>query len=135
MKYIKNLAPGSRVIWRYLALKFQLKNREGIIPCNSGQVWKMFAQLNGVDCDQFNTNQRVSGRDFLQRIRRTRQKLHRKVSIPTPRSSRALRLEIQRKIGSKELYIGEKIAPRSLDQIRLMKAEGLLIRRWQCMGG
>jgi hypothetical protein len=112
LKFIRNLAPGSRVIWRYLALKFHLKTKKGIIPTNAGQVLKTFATLNGVDCNKFNTNHRVSGRDFLQRIRRARQKIHRKVSIPTPRSSRALRAEIQRKLGCKELYVGEKIAPK-----------------------
>lgn len=106
------MAPGSKVIWRYLAFKFHVKNKNGITPRNAGQVLQKYAELNGVNVTQFNTSERVSGRDFLQRVRRARLKLSIKVSIPTPRPARALRKEIQRKLGSKELYIGERIAPK-----------------------
>lgn len=112
LNFIRNLAPGSKVIWRYLAFKFHVKNKNGITPKNAGQVLQKYAEQNGVNVNQFNTSERVSGRDFLQRVRRARLKVSKKVSIPTPRPARALRKKIQRKLGSKELYIEERIAPK-----------------------
>lgn len=112
LNFIRNLAPGSKVIWRYLAFKFHVKNKNGITPKNAGQVLQKYAEQNGVNVNQFNTSERVSGRDFLQRVRRARLKVSKKVSIPTPRPARALRKKIQRKLGSKKLYIGERIAPK-----------------------
>ena len=39
--------------------------------------------------------------------------MHRKVSIPTPRTAKKLHAEIRRKITSEELYVGKTISPKS----------------------
>lgn len=83
-----------------------------ISPKNSGQVMKVLAENNGIDTSKFNTQMRVSGRDFLQRVRRAKIKYCPKVSIPTPRPVRQLQNEVNEKVKTNELYIGEKIVPK-----------------------
>ena len=112
LKYLGSVPAGAKVSWRYLAIKFHLKNKHGVMPSNAGQVLLAFAKANGINSDKFNTCRRVSGRDFIQRIRRSKQKIYKKVSIPTPRSAMKMRREIQGKLGRKELYIGEKLLPK-----------------------
>lgn len=38
LTYMKKLPSGSKVIWRYLAIKFHVKNKSGQFPKNAGQV-------------------------------------------------------------------------------------------------
>jgi hypothetical protein len=66
----------------------------------------------GVNTHKFNTGKIISGRDYVQRVRRAKQKLYKKISIPTTRPTSTLHKSIQRKLPTKELYIGEKIAPK-----------------------
>lgn len=114
-KYIKSLKPGSRVSWRNLSIKFDVKNQKGLRPSNAGQVLMEVANSLGIDVPRFNKDQRISGSDYFQRIRRARHKLlYRKVSIPTPQPTRKLHTEIRQKITSGELYVGENIAPKTM---------------------
>lgn len=81
-----------------------------------------FATQNVIDTDQFNECKRVSGRDFLLRIRRSRQKNYRNILIPTPRPARKLMEEVHSKLENRELYIGEKIAPKMFKTNRIDKS-------------
>jgi hypothetical protein len=112
LKYIKTLPTGAKVSWRNLAIKFNLTNKNGIRPSNGGQVLLEYAKKMGANTHKFNTEKRISGRDYVQRVRRAKQKLYKKISIPTTRPTSTLHKAIQRKLQTKELYIGEKIAPK-----------------------
>lgn len=46
LTYMKKLPSGSKVIWRYLAIKFHVKNKSGQFPKNAGQVLMTFATQN-----------------------------------------------------------------------------------------
>ena len=70
-KYLGSVPSGSKVTWRYFAITFQLKNKHGVMPSNAGQVLLAFTKANGINTDKFNTCRRVSGRDLVQRIRRS----------------------------------------------------------------
>lgn len=112
IEFLQNVKPGSAIVWRSLALKFNLRNRNGNIPQNSGQIMKVLAEINGIDTSKLNTQIRVSGRDYFQRVRRAKMRFCPKVSIPTPRPVRKLQNEVKEKIQTNELYIGEKIVPK-----------------------
>ena len=71
LKYLGFVPSGSKVTCRYFAIKFQLKNKHGVMPSNAGQVLLAFTKANGINTDKFNTCRRVSCRDFVQRIRRS----------------------------------------------------------------
>ena len=74
----------------------------------------------GIDVSRFNTEKRISGRDYVQRIRRARHKLlYKKVSIPTSQPTRKLHSEIRRRLTNKEIYVGEKIAPKTYKRNRI----------------
>lgn len=85
----------SKISWRELSVKFNLSNKKGAIPPNGGQVLAEFAKTLGVNVHQFNPEQRLSGRDYIQRVRRARHKLYKKVSIPTLRPTKHLQSAIQ----------------------------------------
>lgn len=85
IEFLQNVKPGSAIVWRSLAQKFNLRNRNGNIPQNSGQIMKVLAEINGIDTSELNTQIRVSGRDYFQRVRRAKMRFCPKVSIPTPR--------------------------------------------------
>ena len=122
-KYITSLKPGSRISWRNLSIKFDVRNKIGSRPSNAGQVLMEVAKSFGIDVSRFNADQRLSGRDYIQRVRRARHKLmHKKVSIPTPRPTRKLHAEIRRKITSGELYVGKNIAPKSWKRNKISKS-------------
>lgn len=94
-KYTMALPSDSKVSWRELSVKFNLSNKKGAIPPNGGQVLAEFAKTLGVNVHQFNPEQRLSGRDYIQRVRRARHKLYKKVSIPTLRPTKHLQSAIQ----------------------------------------
>ena len=74
-KFIEALPSNSKVSWRQIGIKFGLKNKAGLPPSNAGQVMMEAAKSLGIDVSRFNTEKRISGRDYVQRIRRARHKL------------------------------------------------------------
>uniref|UniRef100_A0A8W8NYK1 Uncharacterized protein n=1 Tax=Magallana gigas TaxID=29159 RepID=A0A8W8NYK1_MAGGI len=73
------------------------------------------AKSLGIDVSKFKTENRISGRDYAQRIRRARHKLmYEKVSIPpASQPTRKLHTEIRRRLNNQEIYVGELIAPKT----------------------
>lgn len=55
-----------------MAIKFNVLNKEGHRPSNVGQVLLEAAKSLGVNTDHFNTIVMVSGRDYLQRVKRAK---------------------------------------------------------------
>ena len=103
------------------------------MPSNAGQVLLAFTKANGINTDKFNTCRRVSCRDFVQRIRRSKQKINKKVSVPTPRSVMKTRREIQGKLGRKNSIYVRELLPKQLQPIKLIPQAILLPRISRCM--
>lgn len=95
-----------------------MRNKKGARPPNGGQVLAKFAKTLSVNVHQFNPEQRLSGRDYIRRVRRARQKLFKKVLIPIPTPTKHSQSAIQ-KIETKEFYIGEKIAPKIIKRNKI----------------
>ena len=108
---LQRFPPNKPINWTRLAKKYNL-TRQGQVPPNAGQVLMQYAKSKGVDVYTFNKSKRVSGRDYLRRVRRSKIKLKHRISIPTVRSSRELKKIIKNKLTTNELNIGEKIAPK-----------------------
>lgn len=88
------------VVWRHLPFTFRVKNKNGIIPQKTGQ--------DGGHADQINQYESINGRNFAQRVRRSKQRKlqnYKYVSIPTPRPARELRNEVQQKLDSMQRYL------------------------------
>ena len=77
------------------------------------------AKSLGIDVSRFNTEKRISDRDYVQRIRRARHKLLYKVSISTSQPTSKLHSEIHRRLNNKVIYVGEKIARKRTKEIEL----------------
>lgn len=83
LKIIEALPSGFKISWRDLGIRFQVKNKSGLRPSNTGYVLMEAAKSLGIEVSKFNNKQRISGRDYAQRIKRARHKLmYKKVSIP-----------------------------------------------------
>lgn len=119
-KFMTALPSGSKVSWRNLGIKFDVRNKSGARPSNAGQVLMEAAKSIGINITMFNTEKRVSGRDYIQRVRRARHKLlYKKVSIPASQPTRKLHTEIRRRLNNKDIYVGEKIAPKTYRRNRI----------------
>lgn len=80
---------------------------------NGGQVLMNYAKTQGVNVNTFNPAKRVSGRDYLRRVRRSQIKIGKsRISIPSSRSAKKIKSIIKMKLKTQEINIGEKIAPK-----------------------
>lgn len=103
-----------------MAIKFNVLNKKGLRPSSADQVLPEAAKTLGVNTDHFNTNVRVSGRDYMHRVKRARHKLlYKAVSIPTPWPPRLLHRKIRRRQINRKLYVGEKIAPKVIKRNKI----------------
>lgn len=85
-----------------------------------------------INTDQFNTNVRVNGRDYMQRVKRDRHKLlYKAVSIPTRRATRLLHREIRRRLNNRELYVGGGIAPKVIKKNKITATGHLQDTVWK----
>lgn len=112
LKEVQALPSHKTVSWTALAKKYDVKNSKGVRPGNAGQVLFHYAKQSGIDVFKFNKHKRISGRDYFRRVRRSKQKLVKRLSIPSSRPVQRLKKTIRDKITSGELYLGEQIAPK-----------------------
>ena len=70
MEEIKSKEPGAIVNWSALARKYEVKI-EDRFPKNGGQILYENAKSKGINVYQFNPHTRLSGRDYLRRVRRS----------------------------------------------------------------
>ncbi|VDI03369.1 Hypothetical predicted protein [Mytilus galloprovincialis] len=108
---VKSTTPGSKVNWQYLARKYNVLNKNGIRPLNGGQVLKQFAQDNGVNIHSFNPQSRVSGRDYIRRVRRAKKRLTKRQSIPSVKTANNIKSIVKKKLDTGVINIGKKIIP------------------------
>lgn len=125
---MKNMEPGAKVNWSAMAKKYNVKIN-GEVPKNAGQVLLEFAKCNEIDTTRFNTEKRISKRDYLRRIRKSKKKIslkNKNISLPTPRTIALIKKDMKQKLQSGELYIGEKVAYKNITKTSL-SANGELI--------
>ncbi|CAC5365492.1 unnamed protein product [Mytilus coruscus] len=106
---------GSDINWTLMAKKYNLQIN-GKFPANAGQVILEYARKQGINTQTHNKGKRVSSRDYLRRIRRAKNTIYmrnKQHSLPTPRTGKAIKEDVKRKLQSGELYIGVKIAEKT----------------------
>ncbi|CAC5364623.1 unnamed protein product [Mytilus coruscus] len=123
---IKFLMEIGIVNWTRLAKKYDVTNTiTGNKPQNAGQVLFMFVKANGIDIMSFNKHKAVSGRDILRRVRRPKKKILKKLSIPTPRSSKNFKEVIKQKLADGTIYLGNQIARKTVISSSISKEGNL----------
>ncbi|CAC5358495.1 unnamed protein product [Mytilus coruscus] len=89
---LSTIEEGQTINWTSMARKHNFKNLNNKMPLNSGQILMAYAKEQGIDVYKFNKQSRVSGRDYLRRVRRAKKRLLKtNISINTPRSAKILR--------------------------------------------
>ena len=91
-----------------------IQTKNGVFPLNGGQILKEFAKQNGINTNHFNNHVRVSGRDYLRRVRRAKKRLTSKVAIPSNRSSKHIKAIVKEKVSIGDFNIGRKIVPTAI---------------------
>lgn len=122
---IQSYPSNKPINWSRLAKKYDVKC-QGKQPMNGGQVLMNYAKTQGVNVNTFNPAKRVSGRDYLRRVRRSQIKIGKsRISIPSSRSAKKIKSIIKMKLKTQEINIGEKIAPK-LSKINKIDTNGKL---------
>lgn len=122
---IKSYPPNKPINWSRLAKKYDVKC-QGKQPMNGGQVLMNYAKTQGVNVNTFNPAKRVSGRDYLRRVRRSQIKIGKsRISIPSSRSAKKIKSIIKMKLQTQEINNGEKIAQK-LSKINKIDTNGKL---------
>ncbi|CAG2233515.1 unnamed protein product [Mytilus edulis] len=101
---------GSDINWTLMAKTYNLQIN-GKFPANAGQVILEYARKQGINTQTHNKEKRVSSRDYLRRIRRAKNTIYmrnKQHSLPTPRTGKAIKEDVKRKLRSGELFIGSR---------------------------
>ncbi|XP_071149927.1 uncharacterized protein [Mytilus edulis] len=132
---ISTIEEGQIINWTSMARKHNFQNLNNKMPLNSGQILMAYAKEQGIDIYKFNKQSRVSGRDYLRRVRRAKKRLLKtNISLNTPRSAKILRGIVKEKVESGEINIGKKIAPKTFLTTTINK-EGNLIEKSKTVYG
>ena len=104
--------------WREIASTFEIKNENGQLVRNGGQVVQKFAISLGVDVE------------INARLRRAKRKLPDfNVAFTPTRSARDISVSVQEKVLSGELDIGKSVAPKTFTCKVLQLTDGTLVEK------
>ncbi|CAH1259109.1 Hypp2154 [Branchiostoma lanceolatum] len=108
------------VNWTQLAMKHGVKDNNGKVPSNAGQLVKLWLESEGVKTDRFKT------RTTHQIVRRARLRLatDRKISVPKKRTESQLSEALKECIRNGEVSIGEYIVPKEYKTYFVSKETG-----------
>lgn len=131
LKEMRETPEGQIVNWTEKAKKYHLRIN-GKFPLNGGQVMAQYAKENAINIASFNST--IRSVQHGKRVRRFKKKVIGNVSVPTPRSGLRLKEEMRRKLSSGEIYIGEKVTPKTCSSNTINKAGELEVSNLQIYG-
>lgn len=100
------------VNWSELARSYNVKNKDGEIANNGGQIVKEWLKSVGVDVNKF---KRVHNSDESEHVRRKKRRgIGGEITMPTQVSPEKLREMAKEKIESGEYTIGQRIVPKKV---------------------
>ena len=117
---------GAVINWSDIARRYNVCIN-GIKCANGGQVLKNYAQINGIDVDNFNLDAKISGRDYTKQRRQKKKLENTTISLPSAPSSKSLKIELQNRISNGEYLIGDKIVPNT--NTKLVYKHGTLVEK------
>ncbi|XP_019624951.1 PREDICTED: uncharacterized protein LOC109470439 [Branchiostoma belcheri] len=128
---VMDLDENTEVNWTQLAIKYNIKGKDGKLPGNAGQLVKLWLQSQGVDTERF------KGKPTGDRIRRARLRIGTdpKITMPTSRTENQIRKELRVLIKEGEVTIGESIVPKEYVTYNMNKAENKIETKVTVIGG
>ena len=112
---VENYEIGTYINFTKLSQKFQMKNKAGALPSNSGQVVKEFLEKKGIDLKKF--DYKGKGKTITRRSKRRINGT--KVSMPTEPTNKKIKQNMKTKISSGDYTIGELITPQSFEILKI----------------
>ncbi|XP_066917211.1 uncharacterized protein [Clytia hemisphaerica] len=115
LEKVRGLPYGSALNFTKLADEFKLKNAQGKVPGNAGQVVRTFLERNGVDLSDF-----VIFGNNTRRIRKAKIRiLDSDVAVPVEESTLELNANLKSLIKEGRYSVGKLIVPQEFDYISI----------------
>ena len=112
---VENYEIGTYINFTKLSQKFQMKNKAGALPSNSGQVVKELLEKKDIDLKKF--DYKGKGKTIMRRSKRRINGT--KVSMPTEPTNKKIKQNMKTKISSGDYTIGELITPQSFEILKI----------------
>ena len=124
LEEVNSYADGTVINWSALARQYQVKNKNGELAKNGGQIVQEYLKSQGVDVAKF--KKRGLQEDEGSRIRKKmKRSAGGEITVPCPVTNENLKEKLNQKILSGEYNVGELIVPR---QVRLAQLCHIITR-------
>ena len=124
LEEVNSYADGTVINWSALARQYQVKNKNGELAKNGGQIVQEYLKSQGVDVSKF--KKRGLQEDEGSRIRKKmKRSAGGEITVPCPVTNENLKEKLNQKILSGEYNVGELIVPR---QVRLAQLCHIITR-------
>ena len=113
---VNGYADETLVNWSELARRFQIKNKNGELAQNGGQIAMEWLKSEGVNVKRFRKKRRA-GNDANIR-RKLRKGAGSEITLPCPETNGKVLKKMQEKVLSGEIHVGEPIVPRKVINLK-----------------
>lgn len=118
LEEVNSYADGTVNNWSALARQYQVKNKNGEVAKNGGQIVKEYLKSQGVDVTKF--KKRGLQEDEGSHIRKKKKRsAGGEITVPCPVTNENLKKKLNQKILSGEYNVGELIVPRQVGLAQL----------------
>ena len=108
---VENYPDNMVINWSTLARKHNIKNTQGEIAKNGGQIAKEWLKSVGVDVNRF--KRKLDGNE--EKVRRKKLRGHGgEISVAVPQTTESVKADMKEKILSGEYTVGQQIVPRKV---------------------
>ena len=113
LEEVNSYADGTVINWSALARQYQVKNKNGELAKNGGQIVQEYLKSQGVDVTKFKKRglQEDEGSRLRKKIKRS---AGGEITVPCPVTNENLKKKLNQKILSGEYNVGELIVPRQV---------------------
>ena len=116
LEEVENYTDGTIVNWSELARHYQVKNKNGQLAKNGGQIVQEYLKTKGVDVTKF--IKRSSSDDEGRIRKKMKRSAGGEITVPCPVTNTTLKEKLSQKILSGEYNVGELIVPRQVSFVQ-----------------
>lgn len=112
LEEVNGYTNGTVINWSELARRYEVKNKNGELAKNGGQIVQEYIRSQGVDVSKYKKRgQADDGGRIRKRMRRS---AGGEITVPCPVTNESLKKKLNEKILSGEYNVGELIVPRQV---------------------
>ena len=119
---VEGYTSGIEINWSALARKYNIRNKRGELAKNGGQIVKDWLVSQGMDVNQFNTEDKQREK---QPRRRKLRGVGGEIAVPSAETNDAMKDALTAKIENGQYTVGELIVPKNYEKLVLDKESSL----------